>query len=403
VENTRSDRRIRGGLVVCAVAILALASPGWQPAGAQGGAGGRAGQGAPPADTTERGDIVGTVRDSAGRPVSGARVEGGPHFLATTDSAGTFALRGLPVGPVVLTVRRIGFSPLVTQWDVGSIPLTLDLRLRAFPTVLPAVHIQSRREPFDARLEGFYQRESEKLGYYLTEHDLQQITSFRLTDALRRIPGVRLYTMPGALGTGVRFVGTRCPALIFVDGFPASLGRFDLNMVDLSMVEGIEAYPTSTSVPIALSAPYGQDACGVIAIWSKPMRPLVRAGQQPSEAKVNLDSLMAANEVYTPETVDEAVRYVAGSGDPSYPDSLYRARVPGKVVARFVVDTTGAVEPGTVHMVSSTAPAFEDAVRQALGRARFTPAKVAGRVVRELVEMPFEFTPVDTSSASRKL
>ncbi|MDE3216545.1 MAG: TonB family protein, partial [Gemmatimonadota bacterium] len=355
------------------------------------------------ADTdTASGRIIGTVRDSAGNPIPGARVEVLPRFVTTTDSGGAFALHGLPRGPVILRVRRIGFAPLVSQWDLGPITLALDLRLHAFPAVLPAVRIQSRREPYDSRLAGFNLRLKQKLGQYITRADIERGHSYVMTDALQRLPGVQAYHIPGIGGTTVRFAGEQCPPLVMVDGFPAALGRFDLNIIDLSSVEGIEVYQNGASVPPALAGPYGMENCGVIAIWSRPMRPTVRANQLPPEHPLNLDSLVKADAVYTAGTVDEPVRYVQGTAAPAYPDSLFRAEVPGHVVARFVVDTAGAVEQASVNIVSATLPAFAEAVRQALRSATFTPAKVAGAKVRQLVEMPFDFHPVKPDSAVKR-
>ncbi len=381
-----------GRVVVLAAAVMLVASGGRHTAGAQR-------SGVPvTADTQPKGAIAGTVRDSAGAPVPGARVETGPKSWAMTDSAGGFALHNLPVGPVVITVRRIGFAPLVTYWDLGPFTLTLDLRIRAFPTLLPTVYAQAQPEPFDARLAGFNARRASKLGFFITRAQIDSLGTFRMTDVLTRIPGVRVFTMRASLGTSVTLAGSRCPPLVMVDGFPASLGSFDLNMIDLSTVEGIEVYLHGSSVPAELAGPYGMEACGVIGIWSRPMRPNVRASQLPPENSPNLDSLLKANVVYTASTVDQPVDYAKGTAVPIYPDSLYHARVPGRVVARFVVDTAGAVELATIEVVSATQPPFGVAVRQALQAARFSPAVLGGRPVRQLVEMPFEFKPSPADS-----
>jgi TonB family protein len=351
-----------------------------------------------PHDTQAVGTISGTVRDSTGVPVAGARVEAGSRFAALTDSAGTFALRGVPQGPVALSVRRIGYAPITSMWDLGAIPLSLNLRMDAFPTVLPTVYAEARHEPFDARLAGFYRRVGQKLGYYFTRAQIDSLGTFRMTDVLERVPGVRKYTMPGALGTSVTMAGSRCAPLVMVDGFPASMGRFDLNMIDLTTVEGIEVYLHGSSVPSELAGAYGMENCGLIAIWSRPMRPQLRADQVLPRRRLNLDSLLESNEVYTAASVDEAAKYTKGSAVPVYPDSLYRAGVSGRVVARFVVDTVGSVELRTIHIVSATEPPFGAAVAQALRSAAFSPARLNGRRVRQIVEMPFDFKydPADT-------
>jgi hypothetical protein len=56
-----------------------------------------------------------------------------------------------------------------------------------------------------------------------------------------------------------------------------------------------------------------------------------------------------------------------------------------------VVDTLGRVELLTVRELQSTHQAFALAVRSTLPRMRFTPARVDGRAVRQLVEFPIVF------------
>lgn len=386
-------RRWGAGAAVAAM-LLAI---GGRPAAAQRGAG--------RADTARTGSIVGFVLDNDGVPVSDAHVRVAPSFNAVSDSAGAFALHGVPVGLVVVTVRRLGYAPLVSQWELGPHTLTVDLRIRAFPRELPTVRVESRAEPYDARLAGFYRRVKQKRGYYITRKDIERGHSYVMTDALQRLPGVTVYQMRGALGTTVRLAGASCPPLVFVDGFPAAVGHFDLNMIDLQTVEGVEVYPRGSSVPSVFMGPYGMGNCGVIAIWSRPMRPNVRADQLPPPAPrhVNVDSLLQAKVVYTPATVDRPAAYLSGTGIPVYPDSLFQAQVTGKVVARFVVDSSGRVEPQTVAIVSTTDSLFEAAVRAAIVGARFTPARLGNRPVRQLVVMPFEFKPSAADSTGRRI
>jgi protein TonB len=76
---------------------------------------------------------------------------------------------------------------------------------------------------------------------------------------------------------------------------------------------------------------------------------------------------------------------------PVYPDSLRTKNVEGAVIARFVVDTTGRVEPGSVAILAADHELFAAAVSSALAADRFLPAETGGRKVRMLVEQPFEF------------
>lgn len=77
--------------------------------------------------------------------------------------------------------------------------------------------------------------------------------------------------------------------------------------------------------------------------------------------------------------------------EPAYPRALVTSGLEGRVVMRFIVDTTGRVEGPSVETVASTHVLFAEEARSALLRARFDPAQVGGRPVRMLMELPFVF------------
>jgi TonB family protein len=74
-----------------------------------------------------------------------------------------------------------------------------------------------------------------------------------------------------------------------------------------------------------------------------------------------------------------------------YPEQLRSAGIGGVVVAKFVVDTNGRAEMRTLEIVKSDHDLFTNAVRQSLLQMRFVPARLGGRRVRQLMEMPFMF------------
>ena len=64
----------------------------------------------------------------------------------------------------------------------------------------------------------------------------------------------------------------------------------------------------------------------------------------------------------------------------------------GTVLAQFMVDTAGRVEPGTWRIVRASDSTLAHAVLAALPTMRFTPAEQhAGCRVRQFVQMPFNF------------
>ena len=79
------------------------------------------------------------------------------------------------------------------------------------------------------------------------------------------------------------------------------------------------------------------------------------------------------------------------SPNPIYPDLQRMVGDTGRVVAQFVVDTTGHVDMHTFKVIEMTHSAFIEPVRQSLVRASFEPAEINGRKVRQLVQQPFDF------------
>jgi len=79
-------------------------------------------------------------------------------------------------------------------------------------------------------------------------------------------------------------------------------------------------------------------------------------------------------------------------GAPHYPSSLERSGRRGSVSLTFIVDTAGHVEMGSVKPLQFSDGAFLKSVMDALPRMAFTPARVSGRNVRQLVKQRFEFS-----------
>lgn len=114
-----------------------------------------------------------------------------------------------------------------------------------------------------------------------------------------------------------------------------------------------------------------------------------------------------ADSVYTSYEVDNAVQMSYGSAVPEYPADLLARHVQGSVRVRFVVDTSGSADTASIQILSSSDPAFTASVRAALPRMRFSPARLNGRRVRQLVEQPFRFNiqppapnPADSSAVA---
>ncbi|MEP6765389.1 MAG: TonB family protein, partial [Gemmatimonadaceae bacterium] len=90
--------------------------------------------------------------------------------------------------------------------------------------------------------------------------------------------------------------------------------------------------------------------------------------------------------------VDKAVVALTGFRLPKYPEAMRMAGVQETVVATFVVDTLGRIEPGSISIPTDAHSAFANAVRDALAGAKFKPAESGGQLVRQRVSQPFVFS-----------
>lgn len=350
--------------------------------------------------------VHGVVHDSAGAGIAHAQVRVAGSQPVFTDADGKFAI---PVAQsaALLAVRRLGFQPGEMEIEPASLGrFPVDIVLTPVARSLEAVSIRARREPFDARLAGFNQRLARKAGYFITREQIERNPNSQLIDALRRLPGVRVVNLRGAQGRSVNLGGARCPPLVFVDGFPATAGAFDLDMVELGSLEGVEVYSSTTAIPAELMGPGGPSQCGVIAVWSSPVRLRQPVGEREHLSE-DLSSLVDAHTVFTADQVDQPARYEEGSAEPVYPSSQIGSRAHGRVVVEFVVDTLGGVEPATINVVTATNSAFADAARLAAERGRFAAAMLKGRRVRQVVRLGLDFdpgallpAPADTSKRS---
>ena len=78
---------------------------------------------------------------------------------------------------------------------------------------------------------------------------------------------------------------------------------------------------------------------------------------------------------------------------PAYPASMRKAKIKGDVLLTFVVDTNGFADTITFHVLKATHADFAQVCIAALRHTTFLPAEQpAGRKVRQLVQMPFQFS-----------
>jgi len=166
--------------------------------------------------------IEGTVRDSLGIPIVGVSVILTPGSLIfSTDSAGRFRARGVPVGPVRVLARRLGLSPIDTILIVPvATVISLDLRMRRFPQLLDAIVIRAERDRQCPRfsLDGIMCRREVGRGVFMNRLDILATRAEFPFLVLRDVPGFR-QNLNGDPRSVESTVGWRCITAI-VDGRP---------------------------------------------------------------------------------------------------------------------------------------------------------------------------------------
>jgi len=104
--------------------------------------------------------------------------------------------------------------------------------------------------------------------------------------------------------------------------------------------------------------------------------------------------------------VDSAAVRDPRSAAPTYPKDMEERGVEGIVRARFVIDSTGLIDPSTIKVLETTNESFARSVRAAMPEMRFRPAMMGTKAVRQLAEQEFAFhvqLKRDTTPAKKPL
>ena len=358
-----------GRAALCACALLAT----W-PAGVRG--------------QSETGSVVGSVSDSSGTLLVGAEVRSLTMERSTrTDEQGQFRLAPLPLGPLLLEARRLGFRPETLHVAIiEGQPATAVFRLGAAANTLESVIVRAARQRHTGRLAGYFERlESNTGGFFITREMIDEGNPRQLSDVLRKAPGVDV------VRGRVRLRGRGCPPLVWLDGMPMPSGEVDINSLPPRTIEGIELYATASGAPFRYQGMRDQSRCGTVLLWSRGSdteerrRPIVATVEELERLHAQ-QSVLTAADVDVSAHPDSATRMNVG-----YPPELFASGTSGIVIAEFVVDSSGVVEAETFGVLSSSHPLFVRAVQDALREAHFRPGLFRGRPVRQIVQMQFRF------------
>ena len=74
-----------------------------------------------------------------------------------------------------------------------------------------------------------------------------------------------------------------------------------------------------------------------------------------------------------------------------YPPTLREAKIEGTVLVEVIVGVDGVPQMHSFRILRSDHRAFSEVVEEALSQSRFAPAKLRGRAVQQLVQIPYLF------------
>jgi hypothetical protein len=222
----------------------------------------------------QAGTVVGTVTDSAGKPIAEADVAiVALHQLTRTDADGRFSFARIPRGTHELSVRRLGYRPEQVKVVVGDLAYSYSVTLVPQPLMLGGVRVDAAEERLRLGIEDFYRRRAKGLGgTFYTRSEILARNARLTTDVIRNAPGIRIVRTRGI--AGVRFSGSsssssrrECGPVIWLDG--QEVQGMEVDQIPIHDVEGIEVYSGPSTIPMQFSPKQSRDACGAIVIWTR--------------------------------------------------------------------------------------------------------------------------------------
>ena len=217
------------------------------------------------------GAISGSVTDSLGAPIVGARVTlDGSTVTVPTDAAGTFLLSNVPPGTQTLEVGQVGLESARLVMDIvpgATTPVALTLTKAH---LLNTIHVTAPRMKTMWGVADAIARQRYGVGRLLLEDQIKGMATFETL--LQGVSGLRV--APNEYGGPWvalmrRGVG-ECIARPFVDGREVDYN--EVAMLKPKDIAAVEVYVHAGTAPMFTNIPsiYRHDeTCGVILIWEK--------------------------------------------------------------------------------------------------------------------------------------
>ena len=110
----------------------------------------------------------------------------------------------------------------------------------------------------------------------------------------------------------------------------------------------------------------------------------------PVEGGIGTGIVPSSDQVFMVSVVEERPELLT-SPPLQYPDLLREAGVQGRVLVQAIIDTLGRAEPASVKVIQSPNPGFDQPAKNLVLKSQFRPARIKGRPVRVLINLPIDF------------
>lgn len=211
-----------------------------------------------------------------------------------TNSAGRFAYTDVPAGDYEIRVRLVGYRPAILHLEVvAGRSYRQDFAIAPIPQTLAEVRIDGKLVKVPIRYEEVYKRASRGFGKFFTREDIEQLHPYEVKSLLNLIPTVQandrgvtfqrcqanMPSPPGQITGGKSTAVRQSLAKVqgYIDGVRMTTygGNDSLTLVNQvtdvlryihpNDIQIMEVYTGVARIP----AEFLNDACAVIAIWTK--------------------------------------------------------------------------------------------------------------------------------------
>jgi hypothetical protein len=218
------------------------------------------------------------VRDEQGRPLPDAQViVGGLNKPGRSDATGEAFINQIPAGNRLVELTRPGYAQQRLAADFsGADTVRREVRMTPQPVELEGVTATSWGRSMRLRRSGFYDRQRQGFGSYMTSDRIELLHPLRTVDIFRYMRGFLVrQTSSGPVVVGTRGAGlgtSDCMPTVYIDGMAmVSQGKQNqhdaIDMIRPDDLLGVEAYVGPATIPAEYN-PLGS-ACGVILFWTR--------------------------------------------------------------------------------------------------------------------------------------